>query len=320
MTMTNFYRPLRHLMIMAACIAVLLLATRLAAADLRSVETKYGSLKVDGTPTRIVTLYEGALDAAIASGAQPVGAIITRGGTSVAEYILPLAGNIQIVGTPREINIEAVIALQPEIILASAQTNRQQYELLSAIAPTVVPDVTPYQRDSWIQETRLFARALGREAQGEAAIRKVQDRIEDVSKQVSANVLKDQRDASVVRWMPQGALVMASGIFSATLVESVGFEVNDSSLVQEGRPHSHPLSEENLSMIDQNWLFLATLNADGQEALKAAKRSPAFNRLQAVEDEQVVPVDGQTWTSAAGPLAASEILNTIEAAIGRHNL
>ena len=213
--------------------------------------------------------------------------------------------------------MEAVIALQPDLILASARTNQQQYELLSAIAPTVVPDVTPYQSDSWIQETRLFARALGREAQGEAAIRKVRDRIAEVSKQVSANVPEGVRNASVVRWMPQGALVMASGIFSATLVESVGFDVSDSDLVKEGRPHSHPLSEENLSMIDQSWLFLATLNADGQEALEAAMRSPAFNRLQAVESGQVVPVDGQIWTSASGPLAAGEILDTLEAAVGR---
>ncbi|MCC4284157.1 iron-siderophore ABC transporter substrate-binding protein [Marinobacter salarius] len=317
MTMTNLYRPLMRLMTMAACIAVLGLATRLADADPRSIETKYGPVQVDGTPTRIVTLYEGALDAAIASGAKPVGAIITRGGTSVAEYIQPLAGDIQIVGTPGETNMEAVIALQPDLILASARTNQQQYELLSAIAPTVVPDVTPYQSDSWIQETRLFARALGREAQGEAAIRKVRDRIAEVSKQVSANVPEGERNASVVRWMPQGALVMASGIFSATLVESVGFDVNDSDLVKEGRPHSHPLSEENLSMIDQSWLFLATLNADGQEALEAARRSPAFNRLQAVESGQVVPVDGQIWTSASGPLAAGEILDTLEAAVGR---
>jgi len=316
--MTNLYRPLVRLVTMATCAAVFLgLATRLACAETRSVETAFGQIEVEGIPTRVVTLYEGALDAAIALGSQPVGAIITRGGTSVAEYIQPLAGDIQIVGTPGETNMEAVIALQPDLILASARTNQQQYELLSAIAPTVVPDVTPYQSDSWIQETRLFARALGREAQGEAAIRKVRDRIAEVSKQVSANVPEGVRNASVVRWMPQGALVMASGIFSATLVESVGFDVSDSDLVKEGRPHSHPLSEENLSMIDQSWLFLATLNADGQEALEAAMRSPAFNRLQAVESGQVVPVDGQIWTSASGPLAAGEILDTLEAAVGR---
>ena len=32
---------------------------------------------------------------------------------------------------------------------------------------------------------------------------------------------------------------------------------------------------------------------------------------------QVVPVDGQIWTSASGPLAAGEILDTLEAAVGR---
>ncbi|WP_375170520.1 ABC transporter substrate-binding protein [Marinobacter sp.] len=298
-----------------AAAALLALVGTFAQAQDRTLDTAFGSLTVTGTPERVVTLYEGALDAAIAVGVKPVGAIITRGGSSVAEYIQPRVGEIAIVGTPGETNLEAVIALQPDLILASNRTNAQQYELLSAIAPTVVPDVPAYQSDTWIRETRLFAKALGKPVQGEAAIAAVRERIDAVSLQVASQVPQDRRGASVVRWMPQGAMVMATGIFSATLLEGVGFDVNDAGLVKEGRPHSSPLSEENLSMIDQSWLFLATLNEDGREALAAAKRSPAFRRLQAVEAGQVVPVDGQVWSSATGPIAAGAILDRIEAAL-----
>ncbi|QCF27546.1 iron-siderophore ABC transporter substrate-binding protein [Hydrocarboniclastica marina] len=286
-----------------------------AGPDARSIETVFGPVEVAGVPERVVTLYEGALDTAIATGAEPVGAVITRGGTSVASYIQPLADDIEIVGAPGETNLEAVLASQPDIILAPGWTSPQQYRLLSLIAPTVAPDVPPYQSDSWIRETRIFARALGREAQGEAAIDKVQRRIAEVAKLVAANVPEGQRDAAIVRWMPQGALVMSPGIFSATLLAAVGFDVSDAGLVNAGRPHSHPLSEENLSAIDQSWLFLATLNKDGKEALDAASRSPAFRRLQAVENGQVVAVDGQEWTSASGPLVAGQILDAVAAAV-----
>lgn len=79
--------------------------------------------------------------------------------------------------------------------------------------------------------------------------------------------------------------------------------------------HSDPLSLENLSRLQGDWLFLATLNEEGDEALAAAKDSPAFARLPVVDSGRVVPVDGQLWTSANGPLAAEAILDDIEAAL-----
>jgi len=288
-----------------------------ANAESRSVDTAYGAVTINGEPQRVVTLYEGALDPALAVGAYAVGAVITRGGTDVAEYIKPLAGDIDIVGAPAETNIEAVIAAQPDIILAPAQTNQQQYQLLSRIAPVVVSNVPMFQADSWEQETRLFAQALGREEAGDIAIEEVKARITEVAALVEQTVPEDQRDAALVRWMPQGPLVMAEGLFSATLLQAVGFQVTDNGLVSDGRPHSQPLSLENLARIDQNWVFLATLNADGQQALEAARQTPAFNRLKANGQDRVVAVNGQLWSSASGPLAAKAILDDIEAALAK---
>jgi len=303
---------------LTAAIAILgALALGPANAESRSVDTAYGAVTIDGQPQRAVTLYEGALDPALAVGANAVGAVITRGGNDVAEYIKPRAGDIAIVGAPAETNIEAVIAARPDIILAPAQTNQQQYQLLSRIAPVVVSNVPMFQADSWEQETRLFGRALGREEAAENAIEDVKARIAEVAALVERTVPEDQRDATLVRWMPQGPLVMAEGLFSATLLQAVGFEVTDNGLVSDGRPHSQPLSLENLARMDQNWVFLATLNADGQQALEAARQTPAFSRLKACGQNQVVAVNGQLWSSASGPLAAKAILDDIEAALAK---
>ncbi len=286
-----------------------------AVADSRTIKTTYGDVTIEGQPERIVTLYEGALDSALAVGAQPIGAIITRGGQSVAGYIQDEAGDIEIVGAPAETNLEAVIALQPDIILASPQTNADQYALLSRIAPTIVLDVPMFQQDSWRRELELFAKALGRQAEGQQVLDRVDNRIAEVHDLLVQTLPEDQRDTALVRWMPQGALIMAEGLFSATLLDAAGFEVDDADLVKDGRPHSQPLSQENLSLMDQNWIFLATLNEDGEQAVASARRSPAFQRLKANQADRVVPVDGQLWTSASGPLAAMAILDEIEAVL-----
>ncbi|MDO6460643.1 iron-siderophore ABC transporter substrate-binding protein [Granulosicoccaceae sp. 1_MG-2023] len=294
---------------------ILTLICGAALAEETVVDSAFGEVSVSGQAERVVTLYEAALDTALAVGANAVGAVITRGGTDVADYIKSRAGDIAIVGTPRETNIEAVIAAQPDLILAPAYTNEQQYQLLSKIAPVVVSNVPPFQPDSWERETRLYARAMGRGEAVEALIAQIGERIAEVKALVEARIPEAQRDAILIRWMPQGPLVMTKDVFSATLLRAVGFNMHDNGLVKEGRPHSEPLSLENLSGMDENWIILATLNRDGEEALAAARRSPAFSRLDAVANDRVISVSGQLWTSASGPLATLAILDDIEAAV-----
>lgn len=96
----------------------------------------------------------------------PWGSVITRGGSDVAEYIKSEAGDIAIVGAPAETNIEAVIAAQPDLILAPPRINQQQVALLSRIAPVVASNVPMFQPDSWERETRLFAKAMGPRSRG----------------------------------------------------------------------------------------------------------------------------------------------------------
>ncbi|ABE60046.1 ABC transporter substrate-binding protein [Chromohalobacter israelensis] len=298
---------LRHLCMATAGIAAL---SATLPADARSLETAYGTVEVADNPARVVTLYTNALDTSLTAGVKPLGAVATRGGDGVARYFGEQADGIEIVGTPRETNIEAVAALAPDVILASPQLPEAQYELLSRIAPTVVPDVEPYQMESWENEARVYGKALGRSDTIDDAIAEIDAKAEALSERQNGSPT-----ASLIRWMPQGAIVMADNIFASTLLTKSGFTVEDGDTVKEGRPHSDPLSLENLSRIDNDWLFLATLNAEGDEAYEAARQSPAFERLDVVQRDRVVSVDGQLWTSATGPMAAKAILDDIASAM-----
>ena len=131
--------PKQTLLRSIAVLALSAMGVGASLADTRSVETAYGPVTVNGQPERVVTLYEGALDTTLAVDANPVGAVITRGGSDVADYIKSRAGDIAIVGAPAETNIEAVISVRPDLILAAPRTNEQQYQLLSRIAPVSAP-------------------------------------------------------------------------------------------------------------------------------------------------------------------------------------
>ncbi|WP_085917257.1 ABC transporter substrate-binding protein [Halomonas sp. CSM-2] len=285
------------------------------AAQARTLDTAFGDVEVTGTPERVVTLYEGALDASLAAGVTPLGAVTTRGGDNVAEYVEAHLGDERpaIMGVVREINIEAVLEQRPDLILAPARLTEEQYQLLSRIAPTVVPPTQPIAPDNWKDEARLYGNALNRQDVIEDAISAVDQRAAEL-----ASALENAGvggTAFVVRWMPGGPMVMSKNLFAAGLLDQVGLTVEDAGLVGERGVHSDVLSLENLSRVDGDWLFLATLNKDGREALEAAKQSSAFTRLDVVQRDQVVPVNGQLWSSANGPLAAQAILDDIEAAL-----
>ncbi|WP_110667212.1 ABC transporter substrate-binding protein [Salinicola halophilus] len=312
------------------------LGTSLAQA--RTLETAFGDVEIDGQPERVVTLYEGALDASLTAGVKPLGAVATRGGDGVADYLGDAADGISIVGTARETNMEAVVAQRPDLILASSRLPREQYALLSRVAPTIVPPSEGFSPEAWKEEARLFGDALDRRAAIDEALTAIENRSQSLAarqrdgdtgaatpstspssgtRTSTTRTSATRTSATLARWMPQGPLVMSSRIFSSGLLAATGFEVDDGGVVKAGRPHSDPLSLENLSRIDSDWLFLATLNADGQAALDSARQTPAFARLEVVHNDHVVPVDGQLWTSASGPIAAERILDDIEAVLDR---
>ncbi|RBP84555.1 iron-siderophore ABC transporter substrate-binding protein [Marinomonas rhizomae] len=281
-------------------------------ASTHSVTTKYGEVEINDDVKRIVTLSEDALDSAIALGIKPLGAIATRGGDSVAEYIQQRASGVNMVGTSRQNNLEAIAAQRPDLILASAYLPQDQYNILSKIAPTIAPIAPGMVSDNWIKVAKVYAQALNKSEQMDSILNDLKDREDRLKKVITHKLSKEERSATLARWMPQGPIVMSSQIFSTDVLAATGFTINDAGVIKEGRPHSSPLSLENLSKVDSDWLFLATLNTEGKDALEAAKESPSFTRLNVVKEDRVVTVNGQLWTSAAGPLAAHAILDDIQ--------
>lgn len=279
-----------------------------ALAESRSLDTAYGEIKLDGTPQRVVTLSENALDVALAVGVKPLGSVATRGGSDVSAYLKDKAGDIKIVGTARETNLESVFALQPDLILAGPELSKDQYQKLSLIAPTLVPKGNAFA--DWRHNVEFYGQTLGKQPEAKAAIAAVDARIEGLKGKIEPGQV-----ASVVRWSPQGPGVMSQHLFVGQLLGQLGFKGTAMAAELTRKPHSDALSLENLSRIDGDWLFLATLNADGDKALEQARQQPAFARLKAVSSGHVQSVDGQIWSSGAGPLAANVILDDVEKAV-----
>lgn len=301
-------RPSLKKLLLCACIT----SSFSAFAGEITITTKFGDVQVNDNANRVVALSEDALDNALALGLKPLGAVATRGGDTVSEYLQNRAEGISIVGTSRQNNLEAIASKRPDLILASATLSKEQYDILSKIAPTVAPVSPGIVLGSWMTISRSYAKALNKSEEMEAILNQVKSRQNELKTKVTAQLPEGKRTSTIARWMPQGPIVMSASLFANDVIAATGFDVTDAGLVKESRPHSSPLSLENLTKIDSDWLFLATLNTEGKDALEAARKSPAFSRLNVAKQDHVVTVNGQLWSSSAGPLAAQAILDDIE--------
>jgi iron complex transport system substrate-binding protein len=122
----------------------------------------------------------------------------------------------------------------------------------------------------------------------------------------------------VARWAAEGPQVMAPMTFVSAVIFDLGLtspeHIPD---LQAGHPHSAPLSLESLGVIDVDWAFVGTLQAEGDAvtALDEALKNPLFQALEVVKNEHLIVVDGSLWTSSGGPVAVMKVLDDVEAAL-----
>lgn len=111
---------------------------------------------------------------------------------------------------------------------------------------------------------------------------------------------------------------MVARAISAIVITDIGLNMPaEVPELQEGHPHTPPLSLESLSLLDVDWAFIGTLQGEGDvvDAMQVAIQSPLFQSLDIVANERVFFVDGSIWTSVGGYIGVNIILDDIEAAM-----
>ncbi|HEV7826749.1 MAG TPA: iron-siderophore ABC transporter substrate-binding protein [Mycobacteriales bacterium] len=275
-------------------------------ASTRSVDTAFGDVAVPERPTRVIALSEAALDTALELGTTPVGTTARRGGEEPPAYLGAEAAGIPVVATVAEPNVEEIVKAEPDLILAGAGLEKARYDALTAIAPTVVPDAGTL---GWEDQLATYAEALGKETELAAKLDALEKRADAV-----AAAQRTGATAVVLRWMPNGPVVMSAGLMPSSVLADAGVAALPLAKGLGDKPHSDPLSLENLSQVDAGRLFIATFDADGKRALDAARKQPAFTRLNAAKAGAVSLVDGGVWSSSSGPIAWDRVLTDIERA------
>ncbi|MFI6578164.1 iron-siderophore ABC transporter substrate-binding protein [Nocardiopsis sp. NPDC050513] len=156
-----------------------------------TVEHALGSAQIPERPERVVTLGQGSAETAIALGVTPVGIESYPWGSDDTGYLpwiheaVTEAGDelpTQFAGAD-DIDFEAVIELEPDVILAPwSGITQEQYDVLSDIAPTVA-----YAEEAWNAEWReqieVVSTALGQPDEAAGLIEDIEGRFAAVAEE-----------------------------------------------------------------------------------------------------------------------------------------
>lgn len=271
------------------------------------------SMCIPENPQRIVGLMEADVDALLALGITPVGSTNGRGQTTPPRYLNTYLEGVPSVGQFYSPNLETLLALEPDLILFGGFTDPAVLEQLNAIAPTVN---TLQVGESWQSHFLRVGEIVNMTNEAQAFIETYNARVEEIQ-----SGLGDSADDTfiVARWSADGPQIMAPTLtFSSGVLLDLGLTAaSDIPELQEGHPHSSPLSLESLELLDVDWAFIGTLSPEGDAvvALEEALENPLFQVLEVVQNEHVVLVDGSLWTSVGGPIAAMMVLDDVEAAL-----
>lgn len=266
------------------------------------------------TPKRIVVLEWTLAEDLLALGIQPAGVADIKGYQNWVQAGPDFAAEVVDVGTRQEPNLEAIAALQPDLILTVDFRAATYYDQLKGIAPTIAfgsefeENVkSPYTY--MVNTFNTIAQITGKTAEAEAVMAKLEEsfgkakqKLKDAGKEGASFVITQA-------WSDQNAAVMrlfTDNSMAVELLQNIGldnayepesFQANGFSTV----------SVEALAKVQDANFFYVVQDTDNVFE-KQLKDNAVWTGLNFVKENRTYSLGGDTWFFG-GPLSAEIIVN-----------
>lgn len=286
-----------------------------------TIDHALGEAEIEEEPERVVTLGQGSAETAIALGVVPVGIEEYAWGADETGHLPWIHEEITSQGEElpelfdggTEIDIEAILELEPDVILAPwSGITQEQYDVLTDIAPTVAYPELPWTI-TWEEQIRTVSTALGHEERAEELIEGVEQEFED-----AGDAEWEEHTFSFIYNDGPGTL----GVFfeeeqRVAMVRKLGLTVDP--VVEELDEYevegtdSAMIGLENADMLDDSDLIF-TFYSD-EENREEIESQDLYASIPAIEDGAVVaPEDNSlvTASSLINPLTVPWVIERYE--------
>ena len=277
-----------------------------AAVDKVMVETAMGPVEIPANPKRIASALIGITGYLAALDTIPVGTATQSG---FPDYLKNnLAGAVDL-GETDSLNLEALMELEPDLIIGIASVHKEQYELLSAIAPTVLLESAT---DDWAT-FHTVAQLVGKEETAFALQKEYDERISKLQQEIKE---KYPQGAKVAYMRVQGKelqILNPASVYFKDLYREMSWSSASEGVVDFGDGWNATISMEALPQLDMDYIILAVRpDETSQQAYAELKKSAVWQSLEAVKKENTAIVDANIWFASSDPIALNIRLDNIE--------
>ncbi|MFB7271251.1 ABC transporter substrate-binding protein [Streptomyces sp. NPDC056244] len=267
----------------------------------RTITHAMGTTELKARPERVVVLDVGEFDNVVSLGVKPVGYAPTEGDDGIPSYLKQGAGNPKDIGTINSLNLEAIAALKPDLILGSQLRAADKYKELSAIAPTVFSIRPGFP---WKENYLLNAQALDRTAEAKAALAAYDKK----AAALAADLGPDKPTVSMVRYMPDKLRLYAKASFIGTILDDVGLPRPKNQQIED---LAVEISPEKIDDADADWIFTGVYGDPSKTERDTARSNPLWKNLKAVKEGRAKDVKDETWYLGLGVTAAGLVLDDL---------
>ena len=265
----------------------------------RTITHARGTTRLEQKPQRVVVLDTGEIDQVLALGIVPVGTASPNG--TIPSYLQPQLQGSTNVGSLDGLRLEAIAALQPDLILGSQLRVDALYDQLSAIAPTVFSIRPGFP---WKENLLLAGAALGEETKATDLLNDYQRRADAIRARFT-----QPPTISLLRFMPERTRLYGNLSMIGVVLKDVGLPRPANQDIEE---LATEISPERISEADADWVFYSSYGPKDGTAEGSVIGGELWNRLGAVQRGTARPVDDEVWFLGLGPIGATRVLDDLQ--------
>ncbi|AKK01990.1 ABC transporter substrate-binding protein [Corynebacterium epidermidicanis] len=267
----------------------------------RTITHASGTTEIKTKPQRVVVLESGELDSVLSLGIKPVGITTTKGANPVPSYLADQLKDVPTVGTINEVNVEAIAALKPDLILGSQLRADKLYPQLAEIAPTVFSIRPGFP---WKENFLLASEALGMEKEAEAKLNEYATEVSGLGASVP-----DGTTVSLVRFMPGKLRLYANKSLIGVILKDAGLARPE---IQDIDDLAVEISPETIDKADGSVIFYSSYGKPDATGETTVTESSAWKALPAVANGQAKRVEDDVWFLGLGPTGAMQIVKDLK--------
>ena len=266
-------------------------------------------LPVRGESLRVVTLFQGATDSAVALGVLPCGVVDSWSEKPMYRYLRQALAGVPHVGLETQPSLEDIVLLRPDVIIASRFRHERIAPLLAQMGRVVMLD----EVFEFKQTLVVMGAALQRQQQANLLLAQWQQRVAQLRQQLQVAFAErwpmtisvlDIREDHIRSYLPAS--------FAGSVLTELGFLWSPA--VQDAAGVSLKLnSKESLPVVDADlfFIFQRSNSEASQRNYQQVLDHPLWQQLRAPQQGLVWDVDSVTWSLSGGILGANLMLDDI---------